>query len=60
MTRVNLDCGWAIVGALMKLGPSFVEPRLGQFFALWKPVLNCESVIILEISLKFQFLIKIF
>lgn len=47
MTSVTLalnEAGWTIIGSLMKLGPSFVIPRIGELFGLWKIALNCDNV----------------
>eukprot|EP01114_Cavostelium_apophysatum_P010616 TRINITY_DN2455_c0_g1_i2.p1 TRINITY_DN2455_c0_g1~~TRINITY_DN2455_c0_g1_i2.p1 ORF type:complete len:1928 (-),score=479.76 TRINITY_DN2455_c0_g1_i2:118-5901(-) len=32
--------GWSMIGALMKIGPEFVEPKLKNLFSLWRSDLS--------------------
>eukprot|EP01116_Phalansterium_solitarium_P006469 TRINITY_DN18779_c0_g1_i1.p1 TRINITY_DN18779_c0_g1~~TRINITY_DN18779_c0_g1_i1.p1 ORF type:complete len:1950 (-),score=546.78 TRINITY_DN18779_c0_g1_i1:75-5924(-) len=43
VTVAVAQAGWAIVGALMTLGPSFVSPRLATLLPLWKNGLKSDQ-----------------
>lgn len=44
ISSILLQSGWNIVGALMRLGVSFVEPILKDLFNLWKLSLTASSI----------------